>query len=903
MDQPVATFTNHPLNPLCTQLIEAAATYAASRFHYEVTIEHVLIKLLECHGGDSEHIFRIFKVNTSDLRQIALQAVAKLRVGSQGKPTFSLLLTECLDLAWTIAATQYHEPAMRSLVLLDALVEMKNSIPFLANTDVLNGVSLDRLRRDYRHLLRSSSESSVISIAPVSHYDVEKTITPTIPVTAPLLHEVTKTINTTEIEPIVGRQNEIHELINILCHYHKNNPILVGDAGVGKSTLIKGLAARIASGEIPDDLKNKQLQLLDKRYFQEGTWRDKLKLFSGLTERLVVSSQSSILVIDDIQELFAMIGITHVADLLRIIANVLAEKKLRLIMTITIETFNNFITLNAELLKYILPLNICEPTYETAIMMLTSQREQLQKHHNILITDKAIVTAVTMTDRYFPQRRLPEKALAVLDAACARVRTSRVIAPPRIEAAKSTVASLEQRLESIYGELRNGITGREKVIGELQTKLDDKNVELSALQQRWLREQEIVDHIQQNRSQIRSMQGSQNDVELLELKVATVLAQEELTELQGKQPMVRIEVDENTVAEVVADWTGFSVDKIQQITIKDNHQILQRLTQKIVGQEKALNQLVQLLQSRPLLFADKNAPLGVFLLAGPHGVGKSSTASVLADLLFGDKQFLQTLDFKLYQQINCVVWLRDKLLAMMKQRTHAVILCKDIEYAHPAVLQVLSDIITTGIYRDDAGVVINFKQTVFVLTSIIDNKQMLKMNSKIEETRSGYSLQDDHYQSGMNVYQNDQQIKSYLLQHFSPSLLANVHIIAYNQLHNTALAKIVTLKLQTLAKQLQNSYQFLFQYMPDVIDYIVQQSASAEYGAWFIDQFLQQQLVPMLLDYLAESAKEIDMTKQHQSSKILTVLIDESGALACEWRELHHNDIFLSGRNLDICER
>lgn len=880
MDQAVVTFTEHPLNAFCTQLIESAATYAASRFHYEVTVEHVLIKLLECHGGDSEYIFRTFKINTNELRQIALQAVAKLRVGSQGKPSFSALLTEWLDLAWNTNAAQYREMSMRSVALIDALVDMKNVIPFLMQSDVMINISLDKLRRDYRQILRSSCETSVVSISPSVQYDTDRTITNDQKLMLQSFTNFTKIIQLSATETIVGRQDELHELINILCQYHKNNPILIGDVGVGKSTLMRGLAAKINSGEIPADLRNRQLQLLDNRCLLGKQGNEKIQLITAVIEKVTAATMPSILVIDDVQELFDFLGDALVNDFLRLLINAVIEKKLRFIVTITPEIFRQKIKINAELMKYLVPLNIREPSKEIAVMMLNSQREQLQKHHNILITDDAIVTAVALADRYLPQKKLPEKALIVLDAACSRVRTSQVIAPSRIEAAKGNIAALEQRLENIYAELRNGIIGRENVLGELQTELDERNTELSILEQQWSREQEIVGHIQQNRSQLRTMQNTQNEAELLELKVATLLAQEELTELQGKQPMVRIEVDENTIAEVIGDWTGFSPEKIQQIAKQDNQQLLHRLTQKVIGQEKALMQIVQLLQTRPLLFTSSQAPLGAFLLAGPRGVGKSLTASVLAELLLGDQEFLLTIDFKAYQQIASVGLLRDKLMLLMKHRTYAVILCQEIEAAHPAVLQLIGDVINSGICNNDNGDSVSFKQCIFMLTTIIDNKDMSKINYLHDEKRD--------------------QLKNYLLQHFSAHLLASVQTIVYNNLSPAALAKITAHKLNLLAQRLQDSYQILFQYTPDVVDLIIAQMMPADFGALFIEQIIHQQLIPLLSEYLTDECRDEERTHRRNHAKILTIFVDDTECLACEWREIEQFDAYQPSNSFSV---
>lgn len=894
MEKAAVGVSSYHLNSFCTHVIESAATYAASRFHYEVTIEHVLIKLLEAHGGDCEQIWRYFKVDQSELRQIILHAIARLRVGNQSKPTFSPHLTDWLNQAWTINSHFYHEPAIRSAMLVDTLIEISESLSFLQNSTVLENISLEKLRRNSHDILRHSSESKH-SLVRFSHNTIEEHNQSNQIITNDLsraLFDVLAKIRNDPLNPVVARHLEIHQLINILSRQNRHHPLIIGESGVGKTSVINGLVMRICSGDIPHYFENIRVMQLDKRFLQVNqNYLDQLKT---IITTLKANDQKAILIIDDVHELFNNDGANN-NQLLNYLAFEMSSHNLQFILSTTHTNYHKLFIHHTEFIKNMHLTQIQQPTVEAAIMMLNSQRELLQKNYHILVTDEAVATAVYLSQRYINHRYLPEKAITVLDAAAALAHNSQVSSPLRIEEFKGHIACLEQRLENIYAELRNGITGREKVLGAIQTELDEKNTEVAMIQQQWQREKEIVDTIHQNRQQLQNMISSRSEAEMLELKVATLLAQEELVELQGENPIVHIEVNKNTVADVIAEWVDIPRVTLQQI-INNNSNLIHRLARDILNQDDALNYIVQNFEIKYLRLINKSLPLGAFLFAGPPGVGKTITAHVLARELFGSENLLMTIDLKLYHHAKSISAFQKQLITLREQREYGIILCEDIDKAHPVILQILCDVFQNGYFCKEGGEKINFQQTLFILTTTLLREETSKLTATSSFGNSSLTALDPPgARNNSNFYSDrcDEQLSDYqevcdkinnqLCCYLPHSLLANVNVVAYRSLDRTALTKIVSQKLQKIIYDLQQQRQIIFQCNSSIVNFLTEECAKYDAGAWFINAVIEEKLLPAIAKQLLNNSDE------NISVKILTAAVDESGNTQVEWREQHNN--------------
>lgn len=893
MEKAAAGVKSYHLNSFCTHIIESAATYAASRFHYEVTIEHVLIKLIEANGGDSEYIWRYFKVDQSELRQIILHAIARLRVGNQSKPSFSHHLNDWLNQAWITNSHFYHEPAIRSAMLVDALIEISASLSFLQNSAVLENISLEKLRRNSHDILRHSSESKN-TLVRFSHHpidDQDKSHNAISYNVSNIIYDVIAKFKKDPPGPVVARHVEIHQLVNVLSRQKYCHPLIIGQEGVGKTSVINGLVMRICTGDVPGYFKNISVMQLNKRSLQSDVnYLDQLKsIISNLQADL-----KTVLIIDNIHELFSQDDDKN-CQLLNYLADQMHCENIRFILSTTVELYQNILIKHTELVKNMQLITISQPSVETAIMMLNSQRELLQKNYHILVTDEAVSSAVFLAERYINHRFLPEKAIAVLDAAAALAHNSQVSSPLRIEELKGNIACLEQRLENIYVELRHGINGREKILGTIQTELDEKNTEVNMLQQQWQREKEIVEIIHQNRKQLQSMNSSRSEAEMLEIKVATLLAQEELAELQGDSPFIHIEVNKNTVADVVAEWVNIPKTTLQQI-INNNSNLLYRLSRDVLNQEDALRYIVQNLEFTRLQLMNKTAPMGVFLFAGPPGVGKTSAAHVLACELFGDEKFINTIDLKLYYQVEAVKAFQKHLLALKNRCEYSVILFENIDKAHPVIVQKLSDIFQKGYFCTEQGEKINFQQTLFIATVTLLREEVAKSHTaSVFGISTLTALEVPSARNNANFYSDkcDEQLSNYcevrdkiyhqICCYLPHALLANVDIVAFRSLDRTALTNIVSLKLQKIAADLLEKHQIQFQYNSSIINFLTEKCASYDAGAWFINAVIEGNLLPAIAKQLLNNSED------NVAVKILTAIVDESGDIQVEWREQLNN--------------
>lgn len=897
MEKTAANVLINQFNSYCTHVFEAANTYAASRFHYEVTVEHLLIKLLEAPGGDCEQLWRYFRVDQSLLRQITLQAIAKLRVGNQGKPTFSHYLTEWFNNAWAINAQYYNEPVIRSVILIDALVEISQSLPFLQNSDVLENISLEKLRRHYSEILRHSSESKS-SVIRMPHHRIETSQTNEAEMNeqSPIpVMDLSEKIRADTLQPVVARHAEIHQIIQALCRLNQRHIFMVGLCGVGKTSIIHGLAMRLNAGDIPDDLKNIRLIQLNQSLLQP---KNIIKQLQNMFDSIKSSKQKTIFVIDDSHLLFDSAK-RNLQDVITLFMTEMQNPDIQMIFTTTSDQYQNLIGKYGDLTKQIQVITIAQPTTDAVIMMINSQKDLLQKNYNILITDEAVASAVTLSQRYIKEGHLPGIALTILDAAAALAQSSQLISPLIIEELKGQIACLEQRLENIYAELRNGITGREKLLGVIQTELDEKNNELNVMKQKWQREKEMVDLIHQNRKQLQSMNATRSEAEMLEIKVATLLAQEELAELQGDTPMVHIEVNKNTVIEVISERLGIAKTILQKILQNNNHHLARSLSQTIFAQNDALNHLINHIEMKQLQLMNKQGTAGAYLLAGPKGVGKTLTAHVLAHEMYGHEKYINIIDGKLYQQIDALPGFINHLMKLRELNEYGVILIENIDKAHSAIIYLLSNIIQSGHYNDENGSVVEFHHILFLLTISVPRDDLTGLTASVSSNTTTLLSQGHISARNSANYYNDKcdeqladyqeircKVKNHLNTLFDESFLANVTIVAFRTLDRAALTRILTNKLQMIEQNMLNNYQIQLQHHATAIHILTEECAKQGVGAWYVDSVIEEKLLPTLHKII------LDNNDDNNAMKSLTIHVDDFGNIRVDsldsQNHIHH---------------
>ncbi len=872
------------LDDHCSQAFEEAAAFAATRSHYEVTIEHVLIKLLEIGGGDMDRILRRFDVDLDTFWQGLLANLGRLRANNPGKPAFSPLLFEWLERAWLAASLHYQLDGLRSLPLLDALIEMAPMLPGEAWGE-LERIDTDLLHARAADLVAGSVEGPLAGAAAGVGETVGEGRTAAPPVADSALARFTQDIVARaangEIDPVLGRDEEVRLMIDILSRRRKNNPILVGDPGVGKTALVEGLALRIAQGTVPDDLKPVHIHTLDLGLLQagagvKGEFEKRLK---QVIDEVRNAPQPIILFIDEAHTLIGAGGEAGMSDAANLLKPALARGELRTIAATTWSEYKQYFERDAALERRFQMVKVEEPSEENAIVMLNGLKIHYQMHHNILITDEAIEAAVRLSSRYINGRQLPDKAIDLLDTAAARIRMGQAARPAELEKAESRLEYLERRLAHLDAERRAGIAVEDRLVHQLKTDRDETRARLEALEQQWRRESELVAAIHDKRDSLQQA-GEADSADVVALRNASDDLRAELQQVQGERPLVQAEVNAAAVAEVIADWTGVPVGKMLKDDIETLMSLEERLAERVVGQEHALAAIARTVRSARAGLRNPEAPLGVFLLAGPSGVGKTETARALADELLGDERYLITINMSEYQEAHTVSQLKGSppgyvgygeggiLTEAVRQRPWSIVLLDEVEKAHPDVMNLFYQVFDRGFMRDGEGREIDFKNTLILMTSNLGTETIMQMTTPPEDT------EDEAEWRLPSLGELREAIHDDLRRHFAPALLGRMQVIPYLPLAEDALQVIAALKLDAVGRRLQAVHDITFRCQPEVLARLAQQGLHPDTGARHINALVDQQLLPEMSRSLLEFMHAGDMPD------VLTLEIDEAGQLS-----------------------
>ena len=875
------------LNEHCSQAIEEAAAFAATRSHYEVTIEHVLIKLLEQGGGDLDRILRHFDVDLDAFWQGLLTNLGRLRANNPGKPAFSPLLFDWLERAWLAASLHYDLEGLRSLPLLDALLEISPMLPGEGWRE-LERVDTDILHARAAGIVAGSVEGDLHAAAPVG----TPTGQPSSPAARPasggdsalarFTEDIVAKAANGEIDPVLGRDEEVRLMIDILSRRRKNNPILVGDPGVGKTALVEGLALRIAQGTVPDDLKPVHIHTLDLGLLQagagvKGEFEKRLK---QVIDEVRSAPQPIILFIDEAHTLIGAGGEAGMSDAANLLKPALARGELRTIAATTWSEYKKYFERDAALERRFQMVKVEEPSEENAIVMLNGLKVHYQMHHNILITDSAIEAAVRLSSRYINGRQLPDKAIDLLDTAAARIRMGQAARPAELEKAESRLEYLERRLAHLEAEQRSGIAVDDKLWQRLEADRDETRARLERLDARWRQESELVAAIHDKRHSLQQADDSEA-ADVVALRNASDDLREELSNLQGDQPLVQAEVNAAAVAEVIADWTGVPVGKMLKDDIETLMQLEERLAERVVGQEHALAAIARTVRSARAGLRNPDAPLGVFLLAGPSGVGKTETARALADELLGDERYLITINMSEYQEAHTVSQLKGSppgyvgygeggvLTEAVRQRPWSIVLLDEVEKAHPDVMNLFYQVFDRGFMRDGEGREIDFRNTLILMTSNLGTETIQRLATPpAKEEESAADWQPP------TLGELREAIHADLRQHFAPALLGRMQVIPYLPLAGDALQVIAALKLDAVGQRLQAAHDITFRCQPEVLAHLADQGMHPDTGARHINALVDQQLLPEMSRSLLQFLREGDLPD------ILTLEIDTEGQLS-----------------------
>ncbi|MFZ1987187.1 MAG: type VI secretion system ATPase TssH [Desulfatitalea sp.] len=827
------------LNSYCTSGLEGAAGLCVSRTHYEVTVEHLLVKLLENPQADLALILRHFELDPGRVEKALAQSLEEFKTGNAAKPVFSPLLLEWIQEAWLVASVDLTEARVRSGAMLSALLSRPRQLAGGKYVELLTAISRDALMKGFWDMVKGSTEQAV------KETSAEAEAGPPGEATAlkRFCTDFTAKAAAGDIDPVFGRDREIRQMVDILARRRKNNPIVVGEAGVGKTAVVEGLALRIVEGDVPELLRDVSILGLDMGLLQagagmKGEFENRLKSVIG---EIKASVKPIILFIDEAHTLIGAGGSAGMSDAANLLKPALARGELRTVAATTWSEYKKYFEKDPALARRFQLVKLDEPSAETAKLILRGLKAKYEEAHHVVVRDDAIEAAAEMSSRYISGRQLPDKAVDLLDTSAARVKILLTAKPDVVEDKERRIQALARELEGIGRDRHHGVSvdaEREKLLTEEREQL------LKALEEiklRWRSEQELAHKVIELRRQLAETAQAGQDTATIKAEVEDCARQ--LAGVQGDAPMVRTEVDPDVVAKVVSDWTGIPLGKVMRDQARSILQLEARLKERIKGQDEGMIAIAQVLKAAKSGIKDPNQPLGVFLLAGPSGVGKTETGLAIADLLFGGENFIVTINMSEFQEKHTVSRLIGSppgyvgygeggvLSEAVRQRPYSVVLLDEVEKGHPEVLNLFYQVFDKGMLADGEGREIDFKNTVLFLTSNLATDVITAMCTAEEvpplETIAG-------------------AVRPILSSHFKPALLARMNVIPYKILAPEVLKQIVVLKMEKLVRRLNTTHKIAMTYSPAVVDQIAARCTEVETGARNIDYIMSGTIMPRM---------------------------------------------------------
>lgn len=854
------------LNPYCAKALEAAASLCQTRAHTEITIEHWLLKLLEEGEGDITVIARRYEWDLEELWQSLLSYLDCLSHSIQTRPQLSKDFVSLLQASWLIASLEENTESIRSFHILQALINQPEWLRASGTWPLLSlrTVQLQRLRPLLDELSEERNEiqnKASLNTSPSSPEVLQQNNT-TInkanssnddeiyqQILNKFTTDVTKNAKEGKIDPIFGRDTEIRQMIDILTRRRKNNPILVGEPGVGKTALVEGLALRIAEGNVPTALKNVSLRTLDIGLLQagagvKGEFEQRLKNIIDAVQR---SSNPVLLFIDEAHTIIGAGNQAGGSDAANLLKPALARGELRTIAATTWSEYKQYFEKDAALERRFQIVKVDEPNNEQACLMLRGLKEHYMRYHNVHIQDIAVKAAVTLSRRYLTGRQLPDKAVDLLDTASARVRMSLDTLPEIIVKIKAQIAAYDLEFKAIESDLQFESTRYHERLIEINQQKEKLNAQLEKLTQQYEQEKVII----QNIIQIRQKETITEDD-----KKEVIRLQENLQAVQGNDPLISLDVTEYMVATVIADWTGIPLNSL----LKDEQTNLLTLEnvlgKSVIGQDHALIELAKKLRAAKTGLTSDKGPSGVFLLVGPSGIGKTETALTLSNTLFGGEKSLITINLSEYQEAHTVSQLKGSppgyvgygqggvLTEAVRKNPYSIVLLDEVEKAHKDVLNLFYQVFDRGFMRDGEGREIDFRNCVILMTSNLGSEHIMTLLDEQPEATNA---------------ELHELIRPILKDHFQAALLARFQTIIYRPLSAPALRQIVEIKFAQVIKRLKTHYGIGCTIQEELYDMIVEACLLPDTGARNIESLLDQQILPILsqklLQQLAEKKK------------------------------------------------
>jgi type VI secretion system protein VasG len=833
------------LDDHCRRALEAAAGLTLSRSNYNVEVEHWLLKLIDGAETDIPLLLRHFEIEQGEFEAALLRTLDSLRTGNARAPSLSPDLVTLMEQSWLLASIEHRAQAIRSGHLLWALLTEPGLARRARETSaLLDRIQPDALKRDFFSILAASSETPA-ETGPATAA-AAKAAPP--PGASGALGQFT--INLTararagKIDTILGRDTEIRQMIDILTRRRQNNPILTGEAGVGKTAVVEGLAARLAAGDVPPALKDVELLTLDLGLLQagagiKGEFENRLK---SVIEEVNASPKPIVIFIDEAHTLIGAGGTAGQGDAANLIKPALARGELRTIAATTWAEYKKYFEKDAALARRFQVIKVEEPSEPVAISMIRSLVAPLEKHHQVRILDEAVGEAVRLSARYIPSRQLPDKAVSLLDTACARVAMSQATIPPAIEDLRRRIALIDTEVAILDREISIGGDHQPRVEA-LRADRAAAEASLAALETRWRTEQELVADIAATRTAIETPTEEQPaDAAALRETLAKTTAA--LHELQGEHPLIFPVVDGQAIAAIVESWTGIPAGRMRSDEIRTILNLEEALARRIIGQRHALEAVSQAMRTSRAGLTDPRKPIGVFLMVGTSGVGKTETALALADLLYGGDQNVTTINMTEFKEEHKVSLLMGSppgyvgygeggiLTEAVRRRPYSVVLLDEMEKAHPGVQDVFFQVFDKGAMKDGEGRDIDFKNTVIIMTSNAGTDLITRLFADPATAPDALRLAE--------------LLQPELMQYFKPAFLGRVTLVPYFPLSPDDISKIVVLQLRRIGKRLTDTYGAAFTYSPKIVDIITARCTESASGARNIEKILSRTVLPEL---------------------------------------------------------
>ena len=856
------------LDTLLFTSLESATAFCKLRGNPYVELVHWLHQLMQHQDGDLQQLMRHFSLDEQALTRDIVAALDRLPRGASAVSDLSEHIDSAVERAWVYGSLKFGVTRIRGGHLLIGMLKTFNLANALKSiSPQFSRLSADLLIEQFDAIFASSKEAQQAVAQPEAAL-----ATPQQPGTlAQYAQDLTARARDGKIDPVAGRDEEIRQMVDILMRRRQNNPLLTGEAGVGKTAVVEGLALRIAAGDVPPPLRDVQLWLLDMGMLQAGAGMK--GEFEARLQALINEVQSSptpiVLFIDEIHTLVGAGGQQGTGDAANLLKPALARGQLRTIGATTWAEYKKYIEKDPALTRRFQTVQVHEPDEEKALLMLRSTVNTLEQHHHVLLLDEAVSAAVKLSHRYIPARQLPDKAVALLDTACARVAVSQGAQPPQLEDCLHRIAALEIERDIAAREARLSSEVSERIV-QLEAQLITLTQERDALMARWQQERELVEAIIALRAQLYAEQT--DDIAALQQQLAE--KQQALSALQGEMPLLFAAVDANVVAAVVSDWTGIPLGRMVKNEIDAVLNLADTLGERVIGQHHGLELIAKRVRTSRARLDDPNKPVGVFMLCGPSGVGKTETALALAESLYGGEQNIITINMSEFQEAHTVSTLKGAppgyvgygeggvLTEAVRRRPYSVVLLDEIEKAHPDVHEIFFQVFDKGWMEDGEGRHIDFRNTIIILTSNVGTQLISAMCADPELMPEPDAL--------------SAALRGPLLEVFPPALLGRLLVVPYYPLSDTMLAEIVRLQLTRIQRRLEENHGIISQIEESVISQIVQRCTEVESGGRMVDAILTNTLLPQMSQILL-TASAHDQRYRH-----LRVSFDQ-GEFQCQF--------------------